>query len=261
MPDLSRNVNDLSDEYRSHWSISTAGVAGVAEFIGTSRHLRQIDPPSLVRVIQADLEKSWSHWATSAEELAKQSVSSDMLIEEWKRLPRFQNYAALFSGPEALRPFWAQLANCEAVCRDRWGDAIGSPFYEYYFEVTTQGYPRRQRRYLRCEFEHNEEFSQVLFPLRGRNEIGRQRTKDTEPYFCETNADGNRIVVANRYESEVSREQMTIQLLTPNVAIVFNRSGVNSIRLATDAVLTPGANACTLFPFTVQIPGRKLCCY
>lgn len=261
MPDLSHYGNELCEEFRNGWSLATSGVAGVAEFIGKSGSLADIDRRTLVGVIQVDVEKSWSNWSTQVEEFVRQSMAPDELIDQWKQLPRFQNYAALFSGPEELCHFWAQLANHEATCRDRWGDAIGQPFYQHYFEVQVSSFARRQRRHLRCEFEHNEDYSQVLFPLRGRNEIGRQRTKDAEPYFFEANPDGNRIVVANRYESEVSREQLTLQLLTPNAAVIINRSSVNSIRLSPDLVLKPGAKAASLFPFTIQIPGRRLCCY
>ena len=261
VPDLSHQANDLCEEFRSGWTAATSGVAGVAEFIGKSGNLTEIDRRILVGLIQVDLEKTWSHWSNLAEDLVRQSTDPDLLIDQWKQLPRFQNYAALFNGPEELCGFWAELANFEASSRDRWGDAIGTKFYEHYFEVTTAGFPRRQRRHLRCEFEHNEDYSQVLFPLRGRNEIGRQRTKDAEPYFFEANPDGNRIVVANRYESEVSREQLTLQLLSPAAAVIINRSNVNSIRLSAELVLKPGEKAAALFPFTIQIPGRRLCCY
>lgn len=263
MPDLSRQPDDLCEQYRSRWTVAASGVANVAGFITstTTSSLAETDRGFVVRVIQVDLEQSWSHWSNFAEEQVRQSISPDLLVEQWKQLPRFQNYAELFNGPEEMCRYWAQLANIEAVCRDRWGDAIGTHFYQHYFEVATNGLARRQRRHVRCEFDHNEDFSQVLFPLRGRNEIGRQRSRDTEPYFYECNPDGNRIVVANRYESEVSREQLTLQVLTPNVAVIINRSGVNSIRLAANTVLSPGTKACAIFPFTIQIPGRKLCCY
>ncbi len=239
VPDLSRQTNELCEEYRSRWTAATSGAASVADFISGSSSLAEGDRSVLVRIIQVDIEQSWSHWSSAAEELVRQATSADALVERWKQLPRFQNYAALFSGPEEMCRYWAQLANVEAVCRDRWGDAIGTQFYQHYFEVATEGLARRQRRHLRCEFDHNEDYSQVLFPLRGRNEIGRQRSRDTEPYFYESNPDGNRIVVANRYESEVSREQLTLQLMTPSVAVIANRSNVNSIRLAHDKRVTP----------------------
>ena len=261
MPDLSHHTNELCDEFRSRWTVATSGVAGVAQFIGKFGSRVDLDRRILVSLIQVDLEKSWSHWSTLVDGLVQRSPTVDMLLDQWKQLPRFQNYAALFSGPEELCHFWAQLADHEAVCRDRWGDAIGAPFYQHYFEVHTSGFARRQRRHLRCEFEHNEDYSQVLFPLRGRNEIGRQRTKDSDSYFFEANPDGNRIVVANRYESEVSREQLSLQLLTPTFAVIINRSTVNSIRLSPEIVLKPGAKATASFPFTIQIPGRRLCCY
>lgn len=261
VPELSHQANEPCEEYRRRWQHSASGPAGVADFLGGKDCLTDIDRQVLLWVIQVDIEESWSRWSTVAEEQARRAVAADSLLEQWKQLPWFQNYAVLFSGPEEVALYWAQLANIEATCRDRWGDAIGTQFYQTYSQVDTVGLVRRPRRLLRCEFENNEEYSQILFPLRGRNEIGRQRSRDAEAYFCESLPNGNRIVVANRFESEVSREQMTLQLLTPAVAVIINQSSVNSIRLSPDILLPPAAKMCAVFPFTVQIPGRRLCCF
>ncbi len=251
-------TKDPCEGYRSQWNAASSGVLGVSEFI---KQYGSLDLEARARLIQVDLEECWSHWAETAEKRVGQSVPVDELIDAWKQLPRFQNYAVLFADEEEFCRYLPQLAECEAICRDQWGDGVGSPYYEHYFKIKTTGLARRQRRHLRCEFERNEDYSQVLFPMRGRNEIGRQRRKDSEPYFCEVNPDGNRLVVANRYESVVSREQLTVQMLTPTAAIIFNRSGVNSVRIGTDIILPPGAKTCVLFPFTIQIPGRRLFCY
>ena len=261
VPELSREAIDRCEQFRSAWTLATSGVAGVAEYVARFGDLSQVDRNLLVNLIKIDLEFIWSHWADRATQDVRAAVDPDLLIERWKLLPRFQNYSALFQSREETSRYWARLANIESHCRDRWGDAIGSQFYQHYFEVPTEDFLRRPRRHMRCEFDQNDEYSQILFPLRGRNEIGRQRTKDVEPYFVEANPDGNRIVVANRYEAEVSREQLMVQLLSPAVAVIFNRSGVNSVRLSPDQILAPGSKACALFPFTIQIPGRRLCCF
>lgn len=261
MPNLSRHADDPCDEYSSQWQQSTSGPDGIAEYFGGTEKLSSVDRKSLSEVIRADIERTWEHWATSIEDQVQRNVDPDLLLKQWQQLPWFQSYAGLFTGPEEMARFWAQLANIEAACRDRWGDAIGSPYYLHHCKVNTVGFARRTRRLLRCDFENNDEYTQLLFPLRGRNEIGRQRSKDVEPYFCESLPSGNRIVVANRCESEVSREQLALQLLTPAVAVVTNQSQVNSIRLSPDCILAPGAKACACFPFTVQIPGRRLSFY
>lgn len=260
MPELSQTT-DACESYRSQWQHDAGGPAGIAQYFGGVSKVADVDQHALAELIQVDIELAWSHWSTNAEELVRHSITPDDLLELWKQLPWFQLYAVLFRNPDDMMPYWARLANAEANCRDRFGDAIGSQYYQHNFEVETVNLVRRPRRLLRCDFERNEEYSQVLYPLRGRSEIGRQRSRDKEPYFCENLPNGNRIVVASRNESEVSREQLTLQLMTPTVAIITNQSQVNSIRLSPDNVLRPGAKACAIFPFTVQIPGRRLSCY
>ena len=260
VPATTLQIEILCETFLRSWE-TRSGISGINRFLSDHAEVNDSDRRLLLSLIQIDLEGFWSKWARFAEKQLREPKPIETLQDHWKAMPRFQHYAALFDSPEEAARYWRDMANFESYCRDRWGDAVGPSYYKHYFSVATDDYHRRTRRHLRCEFESNEDFSQMLFPLRGTSEVGRQRSKDQDAYFCEINPDGNRIVVAGRQEAEVSREQLSVQLLTPEVTILTNRSGVNSIRVAPDMLLAPGERTLSTFPFTVQVPGRRLCGY
>lgn len=247
--------------FEANWTPETSGPAGIAVALLPLGSRAESHYELLVELILFDMQAAWSDWATRALASVHAGEPADRLLDRWKAVPRFQNYAVLFRGPEDVGPYWNRMASQECVCRDRWGDAVGSLYYKHYFQAQTQDFLRRVRRHMRCQFEDNSEYSQVLYPLRGTNEIGRQRSGDVEAYFCESRPEGNRIVIASRAEAEISRHQLSLQLMTPAVAVVVNRSRINCVRLSTDVQLEPGQLASVEFPFTIQLPGRRLSCY
>ncbi|MCC6511793.1 MAG: hypothetical protein IT423_22015 [Pirellulaceae bacterium] len=261
MSELSPSPEKLSGRFLADWHADASGPAGIAQFCQRNGLSSTQQPTLVFQLICIDLEKNWSTWSEKVQLRMHSVQRADELLDMWKQLPRFQSYAPLFAGPDEIAPFWSELAGHECYCRDRWGDAVGPPYYQHHFQIKTSEYLRRTRRLMRCELESNEEFSQVLFPLRGCNEVGRQRTRDDEGYFHEPKPDGNRIVVANRLEADISRDQLAIQLLSPMVAVIINRSQVNSIRVSPDKVLPIDGRTAVTFPFTIQLPGRRLCCY
>jgi hypothetical protein len=81
---------------------------------------------------------------------------------------------------------------------------------------------------------------------------------DTSDSFCEELADGNRIIVANKYDTYVSREQLAVQILNSTHAIVTNLSSGNSILIANVGNVQPNQSVVIKFDFVVRLPNRRL---
>ncbi len=118
------------------------------------------------------MESIWSHWSNFIETQVHSEQPIPNLLKAWKRLPQFPSYESLVTSPEAQAQFRLQLANWESQCRDRWGDAVGSLFYEHHYQIKTQEFAKRVRRHVRCEFENNDDYSEVLFHCVGSARSG-----------------------------------------------------------------------------------------
>ncbi len=261
MAELTVKIDEIVGRFRQSWMHEHAGAKGVERFVSQLSLDVSSANDLLVALACCDLEQSWQLWCDHCAMKVQNEATADEVLERWHDLPHFTSYESVFADERAAALAAAQLAQCESACRDRWGDAIGPLYFRHYFRIETEEWMRRTRRHLRCEFETNAEYSQVLFPLRGFCEIGRQRSTDKDAYFFQPQPDGNRVVIANRYEAEISRQQLSLQLVSPDVAVITNLSRINAVRVLPSRILKPGDRMAIAFPFTMVLPGRRLFCY
>ena len=173
-------------------------------------------------------------------------------------MPSVDKYSSLFRSQSEFTASLDELAHCEFACRSQWGDSIGSRYYEHHLGISIRDPGQPKLRQMLCEFDSSLNNANVVFPLNGKNAIGRQRSTDKLSSFVELLPDGNRIVVADRREAEISRNQLDVQLLTNKYAIATNLSSVNPVLLSDSTKLQPSECRLLSFPFSIGLPGRRL---
>jgi len=252
-----QRIEDLSEKFESCWSFTTAGPGGLVDFLAVEELEAQVDRRLAVVLIQVDLERSWMAWCNHVAELSKETDAAH-LNEELSQMPSIDKYSGLFHSQLEFTDSLDELSHCEFACRSQWGDSIGSRYYEHHFDIAIRNSGQVKLRQVLCEFDPSFKSTNVAFPLNGRNTIGRQRSTDKHSTFVEQLPDGNRIVIADRREAEVSRNQLDVRLLTPKYAIATNVSNVNPVLLSDFTKLQPSECRLLSYPFSIGLPGRRL---
>lgn len=262
--------DQLQDQFEEMWSFESCGVDFIKRFINTflSGEVREKGCEGkelsdfICDLVEIDLERWWTAW----EETVKRrdtNITAEQLLQIFSRRATLENYLEILSGPIKDDPYWARLIDFEVRTRDRSGDQIGVAYFNQRFDLHLEPSKRDTETVLRIDLE-NQDFPgrSCMYSVRGCTLVGRQRSFDPANSMVEVRAEGNRIVVADaKEEVMISREQMTIQLLTPSVAIVKNVSGKNAFTVSPDLVLPIQRSAIVEIPFSVKLPGRKLRCY
>ena len=252
-----QRIDDLSEEFESCWDFKTAGHVGLLNFLASQELEAQVDRRLAVVLIQVDIERSWMAWSKHVEKIGNET-DAVQLIEQLSQMPSIDKYSDLFRSQSEFTDSLDELASCEFACRSQWGDSIGSRYYEHHFGISITDSDQSQLRQVRCEFDPSLRNANVAFPLNGKNALGRQRSTDKLSSFVEQLPDGNRIVVADRLDAEISRNQLDVRLLTHKYAIATNVSSVNPVLVSDFTKLQPSEGRLLSFPFSIGLPGRKL---
>ena len=218
---------------------------------------QQIALELLSELIQIDIDRTWMGWNKAVPKLAEEASASEIL-DAFQRLPRLELYfdQCLTDLPPTQ---FGELANREFRARNSWGDAIGPAHYEHEFGLVVSANRHQEPCLIRCDLDGSSHFRMSeAFPLRGRTILGRQRSRDTKSYMLEELSAGNRIVIAGRAESKISREQLAVQALTPSYALVSNLSSVNPVVMSSGCLVETNTSEIAEFPFSIRLPGRRL---
>ena len=252
-----QTIDVLSEKFESCWDFETAGPVGILNFLAAEELELQVDQRLAVVLIQVDIERSWMAWSNHVEKKGKET-NPTQLIEQLSQMPSIDKYSSLYRSQSEFMDSLDELANCEFACRSQWGDSIGSRYYEHHFDISIKVPSQAKLRHLACEFDPSLRNANVAFPLNGKNAIGRQRSTDKFTLFAEQLPDGNRIVIADRLEAEISRNQLEVRLLTHKYAIATNVSIVNPVLLSDYTKLQPSECRLLSIPFSVGLSGRRL---
>jgi hypothetical protein len=259
MTDVTYDIDLLCEEYEEFRSVGNVGPESIRCFLDRTHPHAAQDTTLLKELTQIDIQLNWMSWDKSLSAISEAS-SSTRLLELFMQIPRLRDYIQAFSslaenGTGCILP----LARCELEARSRWGDAIGCAYYlENYgilLEADFPGIPKL----VKCMFDGSSIGRSIpCFVLRGRTVLGRQRSRDASDSFCEELIDGNRIVIANKHDTSVSREQLAVQILNSTHAIVTNLSAGNSILIANAGMVQPKQSTVVRFDFVVRLPNRRL---
>ncbi len=94
--------------------------------------------------------------------------------------------------------------------------------------------------------------------LSGPVELGRQRKNDEGPYSRSVLPQGTRVVIANRNDVCVSRNQLRVEAIEDRRVALTNLSGNLAIALADGRRLRPGSHHECALPVSLQIGGRTI---
>lgn len=259
------DLDSLLEKFEELWSYEACGTNSIRRFVNTFVRDNLYEAEELAdltaELVQIDIERWWMHWEKLAGELSFETPP-EHLLELFSQRATLENYLSILPGPPKDNDYWARLVETEVSARDRWGDQIGVTYFNKRFGLNMQSAQANGQIVLRCDLENQSPpHSKLRLPLRGSTLIGRQRSYDPSALMVQENEEGNRIVVASKQDVTISREQLTVQLLCPGLAIVQNVSQVNAIIISPHRVLP--IQECTVveLPFAVKLHGRKLRCY
>lgn len=259
MTNVTYDVDLLCEEYEEFRNIDNVGPESIRRFFERTHSQAAHDMVLLKELIQIDIQLNWMSWDKSLSAVSEASPSI-RLLELFMQIPRLRDYIQAFpslaeNGTGSILP----LARCELEARSRWGDAIGCAYYlENYGLLLDAEFPGTPKL-VKCMLDGSSIGRCIpCFVLRGRTVLGRQRSRDASDSFCEELVDGNRIVIANKHDTSVSREQLAVQILNSTHAIVTNLSAGNSILIANMGMVQPHQSIVVRFDFVVRLPNRRL---
>jgi hypothetical protein len=259
MTDVTYDIDSLCEEYEEFRSVDNIGPESIWRFLDRANPNAARDTALLTELVQIDIQLNWMSWDKSLSAISETS-SSVTLLGLFLKIPRLRDYINAFpclteNGAGCL----LILARCELESRSRWGDSIGCAYYLQNYGVLLEADFHVSPKLVKCMFDGSSIGRSIpCFVLRGRTVLGRQRTRDASDSFCEELVEGNRIVVANKHDTYVSREQLAVQLLNSTHAIVTNLSAANSIIIANVGTVQPNQSVVVKFEFVVRLPNRRL---
>jgi hypothetical protein len=213
----------------------------------------------LPELIQIDIQLGWMRWSKQLADLVTQTNAAE-IRNMFQRIPRLHDYAPLFEKSVLTNPQdWITIARNEMESRNSWGDAIGPIYYREKCSIELSRDSMYHPNLMTCYSDDSSDGrSAPRFELRGKTIIGRQRSTDPQSLFCNEFAEGNRIVIADRQDALVGREQLSVELLSPSFAIVSNLSSKNAVLVDHVGQLGPGNCLVLPFGFTIRLPGKRL---
>jgi len=248
---------EICDTFERGWTPQNRGPAEIQGFL--DKNLAKPFNAALVSdLIQIDLERSWMTWESDLSQ-SHANVGSEEILKRFADLPRLMDYRRLFGDVRLSEPHFSQLVQIEYELRNQCGDMIGPAYYQHFFGVNVSDDWGPVLRRVHCN--GSEAWCRTLaggIPLRGRNVLGRRRSTDGPDLDFESKPEGNRIVVAPRSESRVSRIQASVQMLSLNVACLSNDGSLNAIAISDGAPLKPGELRIIAFPFWLRLPNLML---
>lgn len=265
MTSLDKAVIDrLCESYEEFRSPTNNGPKSIENFLSRLHHgseREQANDPSLLsELIQIDMQLNWMQWERNLGTLVEQSQAT-IIRQQMAAIPRLPDYTCLIdqeSNPRFMDAIIA-TAHCEMEARDRWGDAVGPIFYKAKYAIDLSPNSRHEHVSMTCRKKGaglQSEFP--TFTIRGITSIGRRRSHDAEEFSQTELAEGNRIDIAHRSDDLISREQLTVELLSPKYTIVTNRSALNPVLVANAADLAPGQTTILAFNYILKLPRLRL---
>lgn len=228
------------------------GPADVWQFMATLPEEPLSDPEFVLELSRVALELSWMRWPERLKQLSSKLDPND-LIEKLASVPRARDFFSLLKTKGVSPSHYNELVESEYRLRSTHGDNMPAEYFamEYGTIVTSQKFEKTKT--VTSDFRN----SYLKAELQGLCSFGRQRSADPDDLQVEQRPDGKRIIIAPRLENRVSRNQMSLQLLSHELAILHNTSSTNKLRIAPHELLGIGEKKLIRFPFVIIFPHQR----
>lgn len=211
-----------------------------------------------IQWMRAEIERSWMVWRDWLDDNLMHSTVPQIL-ERRGQIACLADYLSQLQLSGNVVQSHPDLIQTECSSRDAWGDAMGESYYIAKYGITPI---RDQNRTVRSmtvvPTDSRSASSEVVLPIEGITEFGRQHATEPNPFQRVTSDDCNRIVIADRLNALVSRRYFSLQLLSPNYAVLTNLSTARRLSLGPRLSLVPGESAVAIFPFSVDLADVQL---
>ncbi len=227
------------------------GPADVERFLEALDEDVPSDPTFIFELSKIALELSWMRWPERLNCFAEK-LSPEDVFQKLRNLPTAQDFFPLFTNDVRARV--DALAESEFRLRSTYGDCIPAEHYAATYSTTICTPMTRNLRRVTSDFRS----ASLNATLHGLCLFGRQRSTDPDDLQVEKRPEGRRIIIAPRRENRVSRNQMSLQLLSPDFAILQNTSTTNKLALEHREMLDLGEKRLVRFPFVITLPHQRL---
>ncbi len=248
------DIDGLCEAYESTWTAQRCGKVRVLEFLAEHQRDPSQDIALLSSIVSVDIERAWLHWRQRLKLAAPQEAKQ--LLSDLQMLPTLADYKSWIECHGCDK--WAETAQSECEARNAWGDAIGVQHYQHEYGIQVKSIEHPQRRYVELKTEHDAKDCSMRFPVQGSMILGRQTSADQGPYVLHEEQLKRRLTIANRLEDRVSRQQLELQLLSPEYAILTNRGRANSVYTGGGYALPAGEPVLLQFPFRLIVAHAEL---
>lgn len=250
-------VDSLCEKYEESWAPEKSGRERLQEFIAREKLPESLPAELLVELVKIDLELSWQRWHKWLRQSREISNLLDV-VSRFNALPRLDQYLEAFFPKPLEVSRLSELVSWEATCRTIWGDMPNLDGYtsKYGMSASLRIVPTKWLVFL----ETGQIGSTLLqpFPLNGLTMFGRRRTSDplNQNFFREP--ERNRIVIGELNESTISREQLSVQILSCEIVMITNHSGLIPVWIQGSRELAPQSLHLMAMPTVLSLPGRQL---
>lgn len=228
------------------------GPADVWQFIEKLPEEPSSDPKFVFELSKVALELSWMRWPERLVQLSSK-LDPDDLFEKFASVPRAHDFFALLKTKRAPPSYCRELVESEFRLRSMYGDNMSTEYFAREYGTIVTSRRNDKTRSVTSDFR----MPYLKAELHGRCAFGRQRSADPDDLQVEERPDGRRIIIAPRRENRVSRNQMTLQLLSPEFAILQNTSATNKLVIAPHEMLGLGEKKLIRFPFVIILPHQR----
>lgn len=238
------NAGEMLQQFSALWEADeTADSDSFPDIVAFIKRCAVDDafPDAVLRLVQIDLERRWKsvrsipHLTTAQyEQLLPVTLSRTALIE---------------------------LVSHEYKVRNRWGDCVLlHDLFQDYQHLGNRLLKSLQQRAAAIFwpvvslFDDQDARLEVAFDR--RITAGRQRPKDPPPWQYSTTAQEHHLVLCDRTDTSLSRDQLRLTLASPHAVIIHNTSSNRSLAIRDSDVLNPGDKHRVPLPAYIHL-GKK----
>ncbi len=200
----------------------------------------------LAEMAQIDLERRWRFLAQISADAQQIETSAGFAARN--KIPRCQDYLALFTDECQAISIRRTLEDCELRSRLKYGD-VPIPG-----RVVTDFAPTsRYERYMPTVSVFFSGRNRFTAPFCGTLLVGRQDVEEPDPPVMIAQTHGSKLICAPLEDKSISRLQFTVTVIAGNSTRIANSSSNTFFCIGESLFLKPGESQIVQFPVEVKL--------
>lgn len=254
---VTKTIDNLQSEFDENWSRTDASneFSPAAERVTLFLKRRSLSGQILEHLLpilcETDIERDWMSWRGRLKRIW-QTASVSSILADFNKNAVSTDYLSVASQFQVVNFAIQQLERVECQSRCRWGD--------YPKTINDKLEPGDSRVPCRRVTVHSSQGNLRWFQahLHELLEFGRQRSDESIEWG--ENQEKSRVIIESKMSSAVSRRHFTIQLLSPDFAIITNISNTSPMISSNGTPIHCGVAQIMPFPFGLTLPSVRIWC-